>query len=385
MSTAEPVPPGQHVSIHGKHHHVDASGTLDLYNLGIKHLSEIEGLEKVAGLRCLLLSHNELEEFVPSEAGLAFEQLRILGVGYNHLQRFEIAPTMRRLTDISLDHNQLESIDGLSRISSLLNINASNNLIHVFPDLSTQARLKGICFSENKLVNVEFPESCSGLNAFNLNNNLIEHIRDVSHMGDLEVINLAHNRLRDTRWLGHHPRLTRMCLNNNELERLDHFEGLSNLNELYVSRNRLVSLAGLEHCPGLAILHADHNRLAELDVLPSFIFPCTVIASNNQITRLPPFETFAKIVVQSATGSYFDFSDNQIDHITVNEDVGVGVLHLFNNRITETSWLDRIWMDDPGNITLEGNPLTPDALAKYETFIDEIAKHWRPIIEMGLK
>nr|MDO8114556.1 leucine-rich repeat domain-containing protein [Candidatus Sigynarchaeota archaeon] len=256
----------------------------------------------------------------------------------------------------NLDIASFEEIQELDRLGeSITHLNLDRNKIKKIEGISSLINLKQLILSENRI-------SC---------------IENLEHLRSLEDLNLDHNQLTSIDGLEQLKELKILVLNNNQIHRITGLQSNTRLEVLFLNNNKLQSIHGLEGCKNLFNLDISKNQLSNIDALALLPNLRVLDACYNNIKSLPPLDEFVKNY-EELSGGHYIFANNQIDAITINKNIIVYIIELQDNRITEVPWLDKVWAQDREGdlfnfpvVDLSGNPLTPEAAARYEDFYQE--------------
>ncbi|MEX2718180.1 MAG: leucine-rich repeat domain-containing protein, partial [Candidatus Sigynarchaeota archaeon] len=195
-----------------------------------------------------------------------------------------------------------------------------------------------------------------------------------------------------------------------EIEGLDRVAGI--LKELDLSHNRLTNIDALAPCTKLESLDVSNNQITCIDVIKHFPCLAEINANDNQITRIPPPSTFLHLkkllrfyvacnkitslppldefitLGPEGEGRDFSFGYNDISSVTISKNIVVGYLGFHENKITDSSWIWKIWLDtyeksSPFDcITIDPNPFTPSARNDVDRYYDEIMENERGYANM---
>jgi Leucine-rich repeat (LRR) protein len=250
---------------------------------------------------------------------------------------------------------RIEEIEGLVEIgASIKRLDLHGNNIDRITNMSSLTNLVSMDLSENKISTIEGLDGLQSLQELILLNNRIKKISGLTSLKDLRYLFLAGNQIREIEGLESNTILESLWLNDNRLGSVQGLQSCTNLDELDISRNQIENVDLLAILPRLRILKASFNR----------------------IVRLPPLDTLVKLLSDDI-GGFYDFSNNSIESITINKDIVINRLELYDNRIRDVSWLNKVWADNRTRdleealfVTLFYNPLTLEAEAAYDAFYE---------------
>eukprot|EP01062_Namystynia_karyoxenos_P016562 TRINITY_DN16052_c0_g1_i2.p1 TRINITY_DN16052_c0_g1~~TRINITY_DN16052_c0_g1_i2.p1 ORF type:complete len:1450 (+),score=618.42 TRINITY_DN16052_c0_g1_i2:74-4351(+) len=107
-------------------------------------------------------------------------------------------------------------------------------------------------------------EQCTNLRRLSMLDNEVTRIEGLRHCARLEELGLENNSLVKIEGLSHLRCLRRLELGKNKISRIDGLANLPNLCQLSLEDNDIASLKGLEHCAALMELYIANNRIAEV-------------------------------------------------------------------------------------------------------------------------
>eukprot|EP00388_Colpodella_angusta_P002496 GDKJ01008617.1.p1 GENE.GDKJ01008617.1~~GDKJ01008617.1.p1 ORF type:complete len:307 (-),score=46.29 GDKJ01008617.1:42-962(-) len=179
----------------------------------------------------------------------AYLSLNISGLD---LTSMHILNNYKNLHTINVSHNQLRSLDWISGMHALVNIDASNNLLISIPKYQPP-KLTHINLSFNQIEQVGEWTFCENLKEMSLRGNLIKEIGfGLSSNKQLEILDVSQN-----------------CITKLE----DSLEGLS-LRELHIAANNLFSFHGVSSLVRLELLDVQQNQISSLNGLSYENHPC---------------------------------------------------------------------------------------------------------------
>lgn len=204
------------VQYKGKKYKVDKYKRLTLSGLEIENLSQIEGINKIEGVKTLSLQHNNMKNISNLED---FTDLEVLSLYNNHIKQIEGLEGLSHLRTLNLKNNQIKKIKNLNKLQNIRELNLENN-----------------CISE-----IEGLEGITELEILNLSKNKISKIEGLSTLEKLEVLYLSHNRIK----------------------RIGGLENLKNLRRLYLHQNQIAELEGLYNQEKLFWLKLGNNKFSQ--------------------------------------------------------------------------------------------------------------------------
>jgi len=307
------------VVVKGRKHFVK-NNYLDLSYLEIADIQDIEGFVNIS------------------------DSIVWLNLRGNNLETISDLPLMPNLKSLDLDQNRLRNFENLENAPRLMNLNAAQNEISSMDSLTSLNTLMNLDLSENNLVDLSGIESLHGLEELSLR---LNSIYEISNLGSLNKLKL-------------------LLLSKNNIKVLDGLENDSEISTLWIDGNQITSIDKLSECKNLAELDIRDNQITTIDVFTRLPNLNLVHAENNLIKILPPLDTFMHANSENVGGCFY-FSYNQIERIIINHDIIVESLYLDHNRITDASWIPRLWIS-PAELFIDGNPFTPDVDIIFDKF-----------------
>jgi hypothetical protein len=167
---------------------------------------------------------------------------------------------------------------------------------------------------------------------------------DVNALPSLTFLGLSNNRIATipvSALSAHSSCLRAILLNGNKLVRLEHLSHLSALTTLVVSHNRLEDVSAVTALTALQKLSAGHNRIASIPASIGCLGKLAELRLNdNMLTAIPPELALC---------------------------TGLRLIDLGNNALPDWESIGCLGkLKRLVNLTLRGNPLTPEASASTE-------------------
>ncbi|ORC93026.1 uncharacterized protein TM35_000023520 [Trypanosoma theileri] len=243
-----------------------------------------------------VLVHNAEGNLVYAQANLSNLHLTSITVlsSYKHLQR------------LSLDNNELHSLQPLRELHYLVYLSAANNKLgdDVFDDLTPSA---------------------TTLERLNLSGNALTTLRGLKQLPFLIDFNAAHNQIEtiDSNDLTALHSLTRLNLMSNHITRvdLDAFAGCNTVRRLDLSQNNIVNAQFVMHlAENLESLILDHNsveRLTGFEVLRSLVW---LHLAHNRIADWKELHTLTDLMnLRQLTLEQNPFLETPITVVTISD------------------------------------------------------------------
>ncbi len=205
---------GEHVVYKGVVRHVVSEGMckgqLDLSGLGITDLRDVEGLDKLATVTDLWIDHNELESTAGLEKCITLKQIH---ASHNKIRRIEGLSGLPELFDMDIDHNELASLDGLP-MERMLSVGASYNRIESVAFSPGSFSGGGVGLSHNAITSVSVRD-------WNGNAENSDFLGEWACPVYLEYLDLSYNKLESLDWMEHIYVRKQLKLQFNLIENVD--------------------------------------------------------------------------------------------------------------------------------------------------------------------
>lgn len=203
-----------------------------------------------ANLKTLWASFNKLQALDITKC----PQLTMLSVGWNQIAGTLDLRSNSKLTELSVQSNQLTSLS-TTRMASLTKLDVGTNQLTTL-DLSVMPMVQQATCSDNALTSIDLT-GASNLRILKLNQNKLTHI-DLAGAPNIVSLEIENNYLTDID-LTKTPTLGEVFLKNNELTEIN-MRGLSNLGVAEIYDNHLTKL-DLTGCVNLYELHFQNNSI----------------------------------------------------------------------------------------------------------------------------
>nr|VZI34083.1 unnamed protein product [Spirometra erinaceieuropaei] len=171
----------------------------------------------------------------------------LLSMRDNAVSRIEnLQIWQQQLVVLDLSHNDIESMDGLERLSNLEALSLSANCIKVMSDVRGLTKLQFLDLKRNKISRIEGVSEHPSLRVLCLSENRLTRLSGVTNMPYLREIDLRENQIQTLDPLFGMDRLRRVFLSNNRIERWEGLGGLTTattVTEVTLDGNPLVRTA----------------------------------------------------------------------------------------------------------------------------------------------
>ncbi|XP_013186498.2 leucine-rich repeats and immunoglobulin-like domains protein 3 [Amyelois transitella] len=293
------------------------------------------------------LSHNRLNENVTQN----FDKLnmKLLNLDKNLIHRIPNFLLQEQIEEISLNRNNIESIEGghfpancslktlnlnnnhvkvieegaLNNLTNLVTLKLNRNEIRSLPNhlFMFQSNLRTLELNHNKLhvINGLLFQGLSCLTTLKLKFNNIDNIMDGAFFGfkSVNLLQLDHNKIKSISkgWMYGLESLVTLSLSNNLISSIDvgSWELCANLKSLDFSHNYLVEIDGrtFQHLINLETLNLSDNNISSIsqEAFSHMIQLQTLLVSNNKISwtvedMAGPFSKLQNLVTFSLANNH---------------------------------------------------------------------------------
>lgn len=214
--------------------------------------------------------------------------LDTLALSYNQIETIENLSSLSSLRQLQLEHNAITKIEGLQGLSSLQILQLSSNQIKKIEGLQGLSSLQVIYLSSNQIATIEGLQGLSSLETLVLNLNQIIKLEGLEGLSSLQTLDLEANQITKIEGLQGHSSLTNLNLGSNRITKIEGLEDLSSLESFSLNGNKLVTIEGMEKLSSLRWLGLSNNLITKLDGLQSFPTSLTELyLFNNPIENIP--------------------------------------------------------------------------------------------------
>jgi len=186
----------------------------------------------------------------------AYLQLELAGMG---LKSIDTLQSYCHIMYLNLSDNAIESLEVLSKLPTILDLNARRNNLTKCLDFS--------------------PPRCSAANAWSMGHTALGSMLVNADLSDNSI-----SRMGD---LSHHPFLETLILGKNAISSIEGIQTLKFLQVLDLSNNNLTFIGGLDNLR-IRELNLCGNQIQTLHGLESIETLCVLDVSNNKIACLAP-------------------------------------------------------------------------------------------------
>ena len=208
---------------------------------------------------------------------------------------------LEHIQSINLKGNNIVSLDGLQKATTLKEVILDNNYISDLEVLGQMEQLESLSLANNN-ISVLPDNLCNmdNLLYLNLSGNRLVDIAGLNGLINLIKLDISANKLSKRIYMNNMPKLQNLNLSNNAFVEMDTLGELPQLEELDISDNYLSDLAFLEQYPRLKEIDLSYNEFGSLDG----ILKCNELEYLNiqgtkitDVTYLQELEYFNSIYV----------------------------------------------------------------------------------------
>lgn len=203
--------------------------------------------------------------------------------------------------NINASNESIRSVDGLRYLTSVTNLNLSNNQVNDIPqyleEIGLMKSLKILNLDNNKLQDIKFLSNLD-LNELYLNNNNLFTLTSLSNMTELKVLEASNNNISNLIPLNSLTNLTTINLSNNLIGQVEPLSYLNNLIYLNIDNNNVMDLSPLAQRD---LMVYARNQSVELAPYADVDIELRLLNNNNSIPN---------ILFENSLGSYVEDTHN---------------------------------------------------------------------------
>jgi len=201
-------------------------------------LDNLKGLEILTKVQKLDLYLNQIEDI--DHIG-DLKTLIWLDLSFNSIRRPAGLDNLINLRDLYLVKNKITKIENLDHLVNLTQIELGANRIRVIENLDKLTNLTHLWLGKNKITKLAGLDTLQNLILLSLQSNRIEKIENLDSLTSLEQLYLSHNGIKVIEGLKNLKNLKVVDLANNFIDVIQNLEGLDNLEALWLHDNNLTS------------------------------------------------------------------------------------------------------------------------------------------------
>lgn len=221
---------------------------------------------------------------------------------------------------IDLSNNNITDIGVLSNLNRLSSVDLSNNKISDVSNLANLDNLYTIILSGN--LGVVGYDKLTKLDALDLSNTNLVNLSNLDGIKDLKHLSLSNNTQLNYSEIKIPSSVSTIELDNTNFSNSNIFKNLNNLYSLSIKNNKLSDLKSLEGMQHLMKLDVSDNQIKDFSLINK-IFK----RSNDEVTIGEYDEYYTSLIAKN----------NNIDDISIINDIRVNNVDLSKNKITDIS------------------------------------------------
>lgn len=276
-----------------------------LSNEGIDgSIRSLKDLEYMPSLQSLSINNELLISDYTPLAGLSeLTDLSISGCALSDADLTNINGLIK-LTKLSLDNNQITSLQTLSTLENLEFLSAADNDLESTSSLAAFTKLKWLYLANNRLCELEGLVDLGNLLTLDVSANYISDLSPLTGLTRLTDLDLRGNTPTNVKKLSSLPAMTHLDISacglaslsvvngckalqtlvaeDNEIASLSTFT--LQISELYISRNPLIDLSPLKNQTGLVALEAAETQVTDISFLAGSATLLSLNIADTEVT-----------------------------------------------------------------------------------------------------
>ena len=201
----------------------------------------------------LNFKYRRLDE-IPKEIKY-FKELIFLKADYSRIKKIEGLEKLSNLLEFSLQTNDVEKIEGLENSNSLLGLNLERNKIKKIEGLEKLNNLLELNLAYNDdAKEIEGLDNLKQLKKLDLKGNAIKKIEGLEKLRRLQILDLGINRIEKIEGLDNLLKLEELNLWGNRIYKIEGLDELLFLKQLDLSANLIRILEGVSQLDSLEVL-----------------------------------------------------------------------------------------------------------------------------------
>ncbi len=231
---------------------------LEVLDLMDHKLSDLDGIERLTGLRQLFLKGNLISDLYPL-SGLT--ELRYLDLSDNEITDLSDLYGLHKLERLNLSYNNIENLSPLDRLTNLEVLLVNSNNITDIGILFYLNKLQYLGLAHNQITDITALSNLFELDVITLEGNRIIDLSPLSYMTELRYLDLSENYIFEIDSLAYLFNLEALDLDYNKVSDPQVLSNLSNLMTLSLRSNQLKDIGSLHHIDNLQNLDLRDNAI----------------------------------------------------------------------------------------------------------------------------
>jgi len=231
----------------------------------------------------------------------------------------------KNMTQLLLNHNQIEDI---SALSTLINLNR-------------------LVLHHNQISDISAVRGLIELDRLDLHANQISDISAISGLTNLTQLVLTSNQILDVSVISGLTNLVTLFLGNNQISDISAVRNLTNLATLALGYNQIVDISAFSGLTKLTGLDLSINQIVDISSLSSLINLQSLSLWKNKVSDISALSGMTDL-------TWLSLADNKVSDISAMAELRrLERLYLFENQICDTTDLSDLvmleWLDLKGN------------------------------------
>jgi len=216
--------------------------SLKFLNASYRGISNLGGIDRLAGLQTLKLGENAIVDITPLAGLTGLETLELHGNGITTIGALSSLVNLRVL---HLAENAFTTIDALTALTGLETLGLGANAIADFGSLASLTGLRYLDLEDTDIADIGVLTGLSDLRTLYLWGNRVVDIGVLAGLIHLVTLDLSANRIADIAPLVNLTRLEFLDLSWNTIVAIDALAGLTALEDLDLQSNDIVDIGAL--------------------------------------------------------------------------------------------------------------------------------------------
>lgn len=285
-------------------------GTIDEEGYSNNFITHIEALENLHQLKSLTLERVNLTD-QDTHSLSALTSLENLNLSDNHISDLSSLEFLTNLKSLDLSRNEISDIQLLSHFRELEKLDVAVNHIQDITPIRSLSSLTSLNIGGNEISDIEGLADLTNLTALSAFSNYISDIEPLSSLYKLNMLSLSFNEIEDIRFLANLYQLETLFLEKNQITDISSIMHLPKLSFLYLNGNQIEDIPTLASTESSALqtLHLEDNQVTDITPLSSYPELCELSLVGNQITSIEPLKNLSHL-------EDLNFSDNPVEDIS---------------------------------------------------------------------
>jgi len=268
----------------------------------LKNVDNLKNLKKIGSWMSLI--HNQLENI----NGLSqLKDIHYLNISHNQLKNIDSLKGIKKFYFFDASYNQLENIDGLSNLEQINdNLVLSNNKIKTLTPLSLLNKVDNayLMFGNNELKDINGLEKIKEGLVFDFYNNKINNLEGLKNLEKITYLGFKKNELYDLKGLENLNTVYHVLdISFNKIKNLNDLKNLYFINTLYVNNNELKDISALNNVQNAHLIQLSNNNLEHLIGLENLTKIDELFLDNNKLENLNSLRRLKKVELLSLRGN----------------------------------------------------------------------------------